>query len=177
MIKMLLRQDGFGRMVVMIMVCVIALAPVSCRMLESDQGGVIDDDPCTAAVTLAQQFMGALDQWDRDALLSTLMPDQRIPARAAWLVASQRRERSNVDLHMEDLTYECLPDDGGTSVAVEGTISLIDRDSGVETQRIEDFDVELSIGQVGDAWYLLVNMPDIMHRIQGEEDSAPDAGV
>lgn len=152
----------------MVMVCLFALAPVSCRAMGGDQGGVTGDDACTAATTLAQQFIDGLDQWDQSTVLDTLVPDQRLGARAAWVAANQVRERQNVDIDFEDLTFECLPADDGTQVAVDGTVILVNRDTGAETQRVEGFHVELGAAQQGDAWYLLVDLPDIMARLRGE---------
>ena len=167
MMKALLRQEGYGRMVVMIIVCIIALAPVSCRMLESDQGGIVADDPCAAATALAEQFVDALDQWNRDAMLSTLMPEQRILARATWAAESRIHERQNADIGFDDLSFECQADDGPT-VTIQGTVVFVDLDTGAETQRIEDWQLELSAAQQGDAWYLLADLPDIMQRLRGE---------
>jgi hypothetical protein len=109
MVAKLLRRDDLGRMSVMVMGCLFALAPVSCRAMGGDQGGVTGDDACTAATTLAQQFIAGLDQWDQSTVLDTLVPDQRLGARAAWVAANQVRERQNVDIDFEDLTSSACP--------------------------------------------------------------------
>jgi len=120
-----------------------------------------------AATTLAGQLMAALDQWDSGAALATMAPDQRTLARAAWLAAEGVQKQQNVAVHLTDLTYECVQsEDGSTSAAVTGTVVILDRESGAEKQRISDVNLEIAVAQQGETWYLLVDLPDIMGRLQ-----------